>query len=94
MPSVRPFGHHGTAKTDDVSAVGHELVCWGYPMLFTPVASLVKRLLQARRVPGFRTKLLKFTTQLVRGTRLAHTAACTHSFNPQVSNASRILDFS
>ena len=43
------FGHPGTGKTHIVSAIGHELVRQGHPVLFTPVASLVERLLQAKR---------------------------------------------
>ena len=43
------FGHPGTGKTHVVSALGHELVRQGYPVLFTPVSSLVERLLQAKR---------------------------------------------
>ena len=43
------FGHPGTGKTHVVSALGHELVRQGYPVLFTPVSSLVERILQAKR---------------------------------------------
>ena len=43
------FGHPGTGKTHVVSAIGHELVRQGHSVLFTPVASLVERLLQAKR---------------------------------------------
>ena len=43
------FGHPGTGKTHVVSAIGHELVRQGHPVLFAPVASLVERLLQAKR---------------------------------------------
>lgn len=43
------FGHPGTGKTHVVSALGHELVRQGHSVLFTPVASLVERLLEAKR---------------------------------------------
>lgn len=43
------FGHPGTGKTHVVSALGHELVRQGHSVLFTPVSSLVERLLEAKR---------------------------------------------
>ena len=43
------FGNPGTGKTHVVCALGHELVRQGHTVLFTPVASLVERLLEAKR---------------------------------------------
>jgi len=43
------FGHPGTGKTHVVSALGHALVRLGHSVLFTPVSSLVERLLEAKR---------------------------------------------
>jgi DNA replication protein DnaC len=43
------FGHPGTGKTHVVSALGHALVRQGHSVLFTPVSSLVERLLEAKR---------------------------------------------
>lgn len=43
------FGHPGTGKTHVVCALGHELVRQGHSVLFTPVSSLVERLLEAKR---------------------------------------------
>ena len=43
------FGNPGTGKTHVVSALGHELVRQGHSVLFTPVSSLVERLLEAKR---------------------------------------------
>ncbi len=43
------FGNPGTGKTHVVCALGHELVRQGHPVLFTPVAALVERLLEAKR---------------------------------------------
>lgn len=43
------FGHPGTGKTHVISALGHELVRQGHSVLFTPVSSLVERLLEAKR---------------------------------------------
>lgn len=43
------FGHPGTGKTHLVSALAHALVRQGHAVLFTPVSSLVERLLEAKR---------------------------------------------
>ena len=43
------FGNPGTGKTHMVAALGHELVGQGHSVLFTSVASLVERLLEAKR---------------------------------------------
>lgn len=43
------FGHPGTGKTHVMAALGHELVRAGHAVLFTPVAALVERLLEAKR---------------------------------------------
>lgn len=58
------FGHPGTGKTHVVSALGHELVRQGHAVLFTPVSSLVERLLQAKRD-------LRLTRELRRLDRIA-----------------------
>lgn len=39
----------GTGKTHIMAAIGHELVRQGHSVLFTPVAALVERLLEAKR---------------------------------------------
>jgi DNA replication protein DnaC len=43
------FGLPGRGKTHVVSAIGHELVQRGYPVLFVPAFKLVQRLLAAKR---------------------------------------------
>lgn len=43
------FGNPGTGKTHIMAAIGHELVRQGHAVLFTPVAALVERLLEAKR---------------------------------------------
>ncbi len=43
------FGNPGTGKTHVVAALGHELVRQSHSVLFTPVAALVERLLEAKR---------------------------------------------
>jgi DNA replication protein DnaC len=43
------FGHPGTGKSHVMAALGHELVRRGYSVFFTPVATLVERLLDAKR---------------------------------------------
>ena len=43
------FGNPGTGKTHMIAALGHELVGQGHSVLFTSVASLVERLLEAKR---------------------------------------------
>lgn len=43
------FGLPGRGKTHLVSAIGHELVQRGYPVLFVPAFKLVQRLLVAKR---------------------------------------------
>lgn len=43
------FGNPGTGKTHVVAALGHELVRQSHAVLFTPVAALVERLLEAKR---------------------------------------------
>jgi DNA replication protein DnaC len=43
------FGLPGRGKTHLVSAIGHELVQRGYPVLFVPAFKLVQRLLAAKR---------------------------------------------
>ncbi len=43
------FGNPGTGKTHMMAALGHELVGQGHSVLFTSVASLVERLLEAKR---------------------------------------------
>ena len=43
------FGNPGTGKTHVVAAIGHELVRQSHSVLFTPVAALVERLLEAKR---------------------------------------------
>ena len=47
--NVCALGNPGTGKTHIVSAIGHELVRKGSSVLFTPVSSLVERLLVAKR---------------------------------------------
>jgi DNA replication protein DnaC len=43
------FGNPGTGKTHVVCALGHELVRQGHTVFFTPVSTLVERLLEAKR---------------------------------------------
>ena len=43
------FGNPGTGKTHVVCALGQELVRQGHSVLFTPVSTLVERLLEAKR---------------------------------------------
>ncbi|MGH8631504.1 MAG: IS21-like element helper ATPase IstB [Burkholderiales bacterium] len=43
------FGNPGTGKTHIMAALGQELVRAGHAVLFTPVAQLVERLLDAKR---------------------------------------------
>jgi DNA replication protein DnaC len=43
------FGNPGTGKTHVVAALGHELVRQSHSVLFTSVAALVERLLEAKR---------------------------------------------
>lgn len=43
------FGNPGTGKTHTMAALGHELVRQSRTVLFTPVAQLVERLLEAKR---------------------------------------------
>ena len=47
--NVLAFGLPGRGKTHLVSAIGHELVRRGHPVLFTPTYQLVLRLLLAKR---------------------------------------------
>ena len=51
------FGHPGTGKTHVMAAIGHELVRQGHAVLFTPVSTLVERLLQAKRDLRLRREL-------------------------------------
>lgn len=43
------FGNPGTGKTHVMAAIGHELVRHGQTVFFTPVSTLVERLLEAKR---------------------------------------------
>jgi DNA replication protein DnaC len=51
------FGLPGRGKTHVVSAIGHELVQRGYPVLFVPAFKLVQRLLAAKRDLELETQL-------------------------------------
>jgi DNA replication protein DnaC len=51
------FGHPGTGKSQVMAAIGHELVRQGHSVLFTPVSTLVERLLQAKRELRLRREL-------------------------------------
>lgn len=47
--NVCVFGNPGTGKSHTMAAIGHELVRQGHAVLFTPVSTLVERLLEAKR---------------------------------------------
>jgi DNA replication protein DnaC len=57
-------GKPGVGKTHLVAAIGHELILHGYPVLWTSTATLVQRLLAAKRdlrLPQMLTQLDRFT---------------------------------
>jgi DNA replication protein DnaC len=56
-------GKPGVGKTHLVAAIGHELILQGYPVLWTSTATLVQRLLAAKRdlrLPQMLTQLDRF----------------------------------
>lgn len=94
--NVVAVGRPGVGKSHVLAAVGYELVCLGYPVLWLPTSTLVQRLLAAKRdlrLPQELAKLDKFACVFsmiwVISSKIAMKWRCCLPFSANAMNANR-----